>query len=95
MNSYYTEVLIDHNLHPLHRGKMADADLAATLTNSSCGDKLKIHLKIKNRKIVDSDSNISFSGVTDLRPSIKRLEIGSTLSISELLGIVKLLGGVA
>ena len=35
--------------------------------------------------------NISFSGVTDLRPSIKRLEIGSTLSISELLGIVKLL----
>ena len=35
--------------------------------------------------------NISFSGVTNLRPSIKRLEIGSTLSISELLGIVKLL----
>ena len=35
--------------------------------------------------------SISFSGVTDMRPSIKRLEIGSTLSISELLGIVKLL----
>ena len=58
MNSYYTEVLIDHNLHPLHRGKIADADLTATLTNSSCGDKLKIHLKIKNRKIVDG----SFEG---------------------------------
>ena len=35
--------------------------------------------------------SISFSGLTDMRPSIGRLAIGSTLSIGELLGIVKLL----
>lgn len=34
---------------------------------------------------------ISFSGVTDIRPSIKRLNVGSTLSISELLCISRLL----
>ncbi|MDO4475572.1 MAG: endonuclease MutS2 [Lachnospiraceae bacterium] len=35
--------------------------------------------------------SVSFSGVTDMRFSLKRLEIGSTLSISELLGICKIL----
>ena len=35
--------------------------------------------------------SVSFSGVTDIRPNLKRLEIGSTMSISELLSVVKLL----
>ena len=35
--------------------------------------------------------SVSFSGVTDFRLSIKRLEIGSTLTISELLAVSKLL----
>lgn len=35
--------------------------------------------------------SISFSGLSDIRPSLKRLEIGSTLSIEELLQIHQLL----
>ena len=35
--------------------------------------------------------SLSFSGVTDMRASLKRLEVGSTLSISELLGVCRLL----
>ena len=35
--------------------------------------------------------NISFSGVTDVRGTLKRLEIGSILSMEELLRICKLL----
>ncbi len=34
---------------------------------------------------------VSFSGVSDIRPSIKRLNVGSTLSTSELLAISRLL----
>lgn len=39
--------------------------------------------------------NISFSGVTDVRGTLKRLEIGSILSIEELLRICKLLEACA
>ena len=35
--------------------------------------------------------NLSFSGVRDIRSSVKRLEIGSSLSIGELLAISSLL----
>ncbi len=35
--------------------------------------------------------SVSFSGVSDLRPSLKRLEIGSSLNIPELLSVCKLL----
>ncbi len=35
--------------------------------------------------------SVSFSGVSDLRPSLKRLEIGSTMNITELLSVCKLL----
>ncbi len=35
--------------------------------------------------------SISFSGVSDIRPSLQRLSIGSTLSIQELLSVCKLL----
>ncbi len=35
--------------------------------------------------------SVSFSGVSDLRPSLKRLEIGSSLNAAELLAVCKLL----
>ena len=37
------------------------------------------------------NGSLSFAGVTDLRASLKRLEVGSTLSAAELLGVCRLL----
>ena len=39
--------------------------------------------------------NISFGGATDIRPALKRLDVGSTLGISELLAICNLLENCA
>lgn len=49
----YNDILIQHNLHPLFRGQLEDADFSKTVVNSSCGDELTIMLKIKDGKIVD------------------------------------------
>lgn len=40
---------------------------------------------------IHAKGNLSFSGLRDLRPDIRRLEIGSTLGITELLAIGRLL----
>ena len=41
------------------------------------------------------DGSVSFSGVVDVTPFAKRLEIGGTLNTTELLGIASLLSAAA
>ena len=55
----YNEVLLEHNLYPKNRGKLAKAEIERELKNASCGDKIFVQLKIEDGKIVDG----KFSGV--------------------------------
>ncbi len=80
--------------------------MLTALAGSSCGQKLCMELEpfdnlteLTKELTETSDAlarlwhggSVSFSGVRDIGPSIKRLEVGSTLSQSELLEISKLL----
>ncbi len=58
MNSFYSEWLLDRNLHPLNKDKEITATHSFLVTNESCGDKYTVALNIKNRIIIDA----SFSG---------------------------------
>ena len=55
----YNEVLLEHNLYPKNRGKLAKAEIERELKNASCGDKIFVQLKIEDSKIVDG----KFSGI--------------------------------
>ena len=55
----YNEVLLEHNLYPKNRGKLAKAEIERELKNASCGDKIFVQLKIEDGKIVDG----KFSGI--------------------------------
>ena len=55
----YNEILLEHNLYPKNRGKLAKAEIERELKNASCGDKIFVQLKIEDGKIVDG----KFSGV--------------------------------
>lgn len=57
--SFYNETLLDHSAHPLHRGEIADAEIVFEAKNASCGDNLKLYLKVSDNKI----SNVGFTGV--------------------------------
>ena len=48
----YDEILLEHNLHPEYRGEIKGVE-AIRLVNASCGDELKIFLKVKDGKILD------------------------------------------
>lgn len=52
-HTFYNEVLIDHNQHPFHKGKLEDANLTLEGINPSCGDDLVLQLKVEDGKIVD------------------------------------------
>ena len=56
--SFYNEILTDHNLHPIHKHELADANMQLEGVNPSCGDDIILNLKVEDGKIVDG----SFTG---------------------------------
>ena len=50
--------MIDHYQNPRNYGEIVDADAIIELENSSCGDKIKLFVKVIDDKIVD----LSFTG---------------------------------
>lgn len=46
--SFYDEILIDHNLHPLHKEPLPDATHTHEGVNPSCGDDIVLHLKVED-----------------------------------------------
>ena len=53
-NTFYNEILTDHNLHPGHKHDLPDANLVLEGVNPSCGDDIWLKLKVENGTITDS-----------------------------------------
>ena len=47
-DNFYNEVLIDHNLHPVHLHDLPCATCSVSGMNPSCGDQLTLNLSIEN-----------------------------------------------
>lgn len=48
--SFYNTILTEHNLHPLHKQVLKDANLALEGVNPSCGDDIVLQLKVEDGK---------------------------------------------
>ena len=47
----YNEILIDHFLHPRNVGEIADPDAVAVVGDPTCGDFIRVYLKVENGRI--------------------------------------------
>lgn len=52
-NTFYNEILTDHNLHPGHKHDLPDANLVLEGVNPSCGDDIWLKLKVEDGRIID------------------------------------------
>ena len=52
-NTFYNEILIEHNLHPEHKHDLPDANLVLEGVNPSCGDDIWLKLKVEDGMITD------------------------------------------
>jgi nitrogen fixation NifU-like protein len=50
----YSEKVMDHFTNPRNVGDMEDADGIGTEGNPTCGDAMKIYIKVKDDRIVDA-----------------------------------------
>lgn len=51
--TFYNEILTDHNMNPLHKEKLANANLVLEGVNPSCGDDIILQLRVEDGKVVD------------------------------------------
>ena len=58
-DSFYNEVLLDHNLHPQHLHELPCATCSSAGLNPTCGDQLTLHLSVEDGVIKDG----SFTGI--------------------------------
>ena len=52
-NTFYNEILIDHNMHPLHKEKLKNANFMLEGVNPSCGDDIVIQFFVEDGIIKD------------------------------------------
>lgn len=84
----YSEKVMDHFMNPRNVGELTDADGIGTEGNPTCGDVMKIFIKVEGEKIVDAKfktfgcgASIAVSSmVTEM---IKGKTIDEALSISK------------
>ncbi len=53
LKQLYREIVNEHNLHPVHKGKMENPDLVLRGVNPSCGDDITLQLKLNGDVIED------------------------------------------
>ena len=52
-NTFYNEILTDHNVHPAHKHKIEGANFSLEGVNPSCGDDIILNLRVEDGVIVD------------------------------------------
>lgn len=52
-NTFYDEILIEHNRHPVHKHKIEGANLELEGVNPSCGDDIVLQLRVEGGIIAD------------------------------------------
>jgi len=76
----YSEKVMDYFANPRNVGKLEDADGVGEVGNATCGDIMKIYLKIEDDRIVDAKFNTFGCGAAVATSSMAtELIIGKTI----------------
>ncbi len=51
--NFYNEMLTEHNMHPEYKHALEDSDIVLDGVNPSCGDEIKLCLKVSGDVITD------------------------------------------
>ncbi|HHT47304.1 MAG TPA: iron-sulfur cluster assembly scaffold protein [Firmicutes bacterium] len=94
----YNENIIDHFLNPRNAGRISDPDGVGTQGDPSCGDYLRIFIKVKNNLISDIKFEI-FGCPAAIATSSALTELAKGKTIDEALkitdaDIITFLGGL-
>ncbi|MBR3100002.1 MAG: SUF system NifU family Fe-S cluster assembly protein [Clostridia bacterium] len=83
-NNFYREVINDHNLRPVHKHELTDANLEMRGMNPSCGDDITLRLRVNDGIIEDGAYTGDGCAISQASADIMlELVIGRTVSEAE------------
>ena len=56
----YSKKVLEHFMHPHNQGEIKNPDGTGIVGNPTCGDVMKIYIKVKNKKTQEVISDIKF-----------------------------------
>jgi len=95
---FYNDLVIDHFTNPRNVGEISDSDGYALVGDPSCGDQMKLWIKVKKKKI----SEIKFRsfgcpGAIATSSMVTQLALGKTIDEAKRLtddDVISALGGI-
>jgi nitrogen fixation NifU-like protein len=95
---FYTEIVIDHFTNPRNVGEIPDADGYALIGDPSCGDQMKLWIKVKENRISDIKfQSFGCPGAIATSSMATMLALGKTIAEAKKLtddDVVLALGGI-
>ncbi|MGC4378750.1 SUF system NifU family Fe-S cluster assembly protein [Fictibacillus sp. Mic-4] len=80
LDQLYRQVIMDHYKNPRNKGELSDDSVTIHMNNPTCGDRIQLHLKIEDGKIMDAKfdgegCSISLSSASMMTQAIKGLSV--------------------
>ncbi|MEN9406671.1 MAG: hypothetical protein RLZ12_955 [Bacillota bacterium] len=86
IDNLYRQVIMDHYQHPRNQAGPAHGSITIETNNPNCGDRIFIHLLIKNDQIVDATftgegCSISLASASMMTEAVKGLALKTALEL--------------
>lgn len=83
----YNEKVIDYFMHPRNSGKLDDANAIGEVGNPTCGDVMKIYLKVNDKQVIEDIKFETFGCAAAIATSSMVTEMAKGKTIDEALKI--------
>lgn len=89
LDQLYRQVIMDHYRTPRNKGKLEDSNLTIDMNNPTCGDTIRVQLKVEDGVVVDTKfdgegCSISLASASMMTQAIKGKSVKVALDMSKL-----------
>lgn len=87
LDDLYRRVIMDHYKNPRNKGILAEGNLTIDMNNPTCGDRIRLTMKVEDGKVVDArfegeGCSISMSSASMMTQAIKGKSINDAIRVS-------------
>lgn len=87
LDTLYRQVIMDHYKKPRNKGSLDEGNLTIDMNNPTCGDRIRLTLKVEDGKIIDAKfdgegCSISMSSASMMTQAIKGQDIETAFKMS-------------
>lgn len=88
LDTLYRQVIMDHYKKPRNKGMLEDGSLTIDMNNPTCGDRIRLTMKIEGNKVSDvkfdgDGCSISMSSASMMTQAIKGKDVDTALTMSQ------------